>query len=178
MDTKHKSIDDFKRKNDLYKLLQIKKQQEQREIKEDELFKFFRKKEENENRNNFEVQCKHENVEIKRKLKEAEMRKTMQEKIINNLKKEEFVCKQRSQLDMFKEAYDNKLKEKMDKINERVFNRKEQLYKEMINKYDNLQIRREDNLEKYFSNEKAHEWEREKRFEIIMKKMQRIEDIK
>ncbi len=48
----------------------------------------------------------------------------------------------------------------------------------MINKFDNLQIRREDNLEKYFSNEKANEYQREKIHDKFLSKIRRIEEVK
>jgi len=106
------------------------------------------------------------------------MRETMQEKINYKLKKEEIVNRNKSQYEIFKEEYDSRIKEKINIINQRVFNRKEQAYKEMINKFDNLQIRREDNLEKYFSNEKAHEYEREKIYEKVLAKIRRAEEIR
>jgi hypothetical protein len=48
----------------------------------------------------------------------------------------------------------------------------------MIEEFDTIQIKREDNFERYLSNEKAHEYSREKRFESIVEKMKRIEEIR
>ena len=175
---RHKSIDDLRRKNEIFKINQIKKQQEQSKMKEDELFKFMKKADEIEMTRSIEVNMRQESIERRRKIKEVEMRKTMQEKAIVHLKKEEHIVKQKSQFEIFKEEYDTKIKERITKINEKVSHRKEKTYKEMINKYDTLQIKREDNLEKYQSNEKACEYEREKRLEAIVERMRRLEEMK
>ena len=178
MGNKHKSIDDFRGQSEMFKMNLIKQHQEQQKNKEEMLLNFMKKKEEMQNTRSQNIQIRQESIEKKRRMKQAEMRKTMQEKSICQLKKEEFVSKKKSQYEIFKEEYDSRIKEKLNKINERVIYRKEKDYIEMINKFDNLQIRREDNLEKYISNEKAHEYEREKRFEIITAKMRRIDEMK
>jgi len=56
--------------------------------------------------------------------------------------------------------------------------RKQQTYKEMLIKFDNLQLKREDNFERYLSNEKAHEFTREKRLEVILDKMRKSQEMK
>lgn len=48
----------------------------------------------------------------------------------------------------------------------------------MLMKFDSLQLRREDNLERYLSNDKISEYVREKRFEAILQKMKKIEELK
>lgn len=48
----------------------------------------------------------------------------------------------------------------------------------MLLKFDSLQLRREDNLERYLSNEKISEYTREKRLDNILNKMKRIEEIR
>ena len=178
LDMRHKSIDDHMRKNEKFKYNQIKKQQEQSKIKEDELFKFMKKTDEIEMKRSIEIQMRQDSVERRRKIKEAEMRKTMQEKAFVHLKKEEHIVKQKSQFEIFKEEYDMKINDRITKINEKVSDRKEKTYKEMINKFDTLQIKREDNLDKYNTNEKAHEYDREKRLEAIVERMRRFEEIK
>jgi len=49
---------------------------------------------------------------------------------------------------------------------------------EMILKFDSLQMKREDNLERYISNEKATEYSKEKRLQKLFEKMKKIEEIK
>jgi hypothetical protein len=56
--------------------------------------------------------------------------------------------------------------------------RKQQTYMEMILKFDSLQMKREDNLERYISNEKATEYSKEKRLQKLFEKMKKIEEIK
>lgn len=48
----------------------------------------------------------------------------------------------------------------------------------MLIKLDSLQMKREDNLERYFSNEKIDEYTREKRLESIKERMKRYEQMK
>lgn len=48
----------------------------------------------------------------------------------------------------------------------------------MILKFDSLQMKREDNFERYLSNEKATEYSREKRLQKILQKMKKIEEMK
>ena len=50
--------------------------------------------------------------------------------------------------------------------------------KEMINKFDTLQIIREDHMEKYQINLQAIEYKREKRLDSILERMKRIEETK
>lgn len=56
--------------------------------------------------------------------------------------------------------------------------RKQQTYKEMIMKFDSLQIKREDNFDRYLSKERASEYIKEKRLEMILDKMRKIEEAK
>lgn len=56
--------------------------------------------------------------------------------------------------------------------------RKQQTYKEMILKFDSLQVKREDNFEKYLSKERASEYTKEKRLEMLFEKMKKIEEMK
>lgn len=56
--------------------------------------------------------------------------------------------------------------------------RKQQTYKEMIMKFDGLQIKREDNFDRYLSKERASEYTKEKRLEMILDKMRKIEEAK
>ena len=106
------------------------------------------------------------------------MRKTIQEKAVIHLSKEENIHRKKSQFEIFKEEYDIKVKERIAKINDKAIQRKESNYKELINKFDKLEIRREDNLEKYQSNIKAIEYEREKRLDSILQRMKKIEETK
>ena len=106
------------------------------------------------------------------------MRKTLQEKAIVHSKKEDHIQKQQNQFEAYKEEFNEKVKERINKINERFFIKKETTYKEMINRFDTLNIRREDNLEKYQTNVKAIEYEREKRLETLLQRMKRIEETK
>jgi len=48
----------------------------------------------------------------------------------------------------------------------------------MLFKFTSLQLKREDNFERYISNEKAHEYKREKKLETILDKMKKIEETK
>lgn len=178
MEHKHKSIDDFRRKNELYRMHQIKNQQDLHKSREDDVVKYMKKKEDMHKRRVNDIEVRQGSIEKMRIRKETDMRRTMQERAMKNLKKEEFVNRQKSQFEIFKEEYDTKIKDRLNKINERIMTNKEKTYKEMINKYDNMQIRREDNLEKYLSNEKANEYEREKRMELIVARMKRIEEMK
>ena len=56
--------------------------------------------------------------------------------------------------------------------------RKQQTYKEMIMKFDSLQIKWEDNFDRYLSKERASEYTKEKRLEMILEKMRKIEEAK
>lgn len=157
---------------------QIKNQQDLHKSREDDVVKYMKKKEDMHKRRVNDIEVRQASIEKMRIRKETDMRRTMQERAMKNLKKEEFVNRQKSQFEIFKEEYDTKIKDRLNKINERIMTNKEKTYKEMINKYDNMQIRREDNLEKYLSNEKANEYEREKRMELIVARMKRIEEMK
>jgi len=48
----------------------------------------------------------------------------------------------------------------------------------MIMKFNNLQLKREDNLERFISNEKATEYSREKRLAMLLERFRKIEEMK
>lgn len=56
--------------------------------------------------------------------------------------------------------------------------RKQQTYKEMIMKFDSLQMKREDNFERYLSKERASEYTNEKKLEMILDRIRKIEESK
>ncbi len=56
--------------------------------------------------------------------------------------------------------------------------RKQQTYKEMLFKFTSLHLKREDNFERYISNEKAHEYVRQKKLDTILEKIKKIEETK
>jgi hypothetical protein len=168
----------MKRKNEMIKISKLQQKQEQEKLRGEKLFKFMKNSEEIEAKKSIELIKRQEKIDNRKKLKDLEMRKTILEKAENHLNREEYIKKQKSQFDILKEEYDNRIKERLAKISDRIIQRKEIAYKECIDKFEKLEIRREDNLEKYQCNIKAVEYEREKRLDSILQRIQKIEEVK
>jgi hypothetical protein len=157
---------------------QILQKQEQKKLKEEKLMKFFKHTEQMNLKKSKDFQKRQEKLENNKKIREYELKQIMQEKAFIHLNREEQLQKQRNQIDIFREQYDNKLQEKIAKINDRILYRKENNNKELIDKYDKMELRREDNFEKYQNNIKANEYEREKRLDCILQRIKKIEEFK
>lgn len=63
-----------------------------------------------------------DSIEKRKREKQIELRRTISEKILQHHKKEEFVVKQKTQYEIFKEEYNSKLKQKFNTVEEKVNN--------------------------------------------------------
>jgi hypothetical protein len=168
----------MKRKNEMIKLSKLLQKHEQEKLRGEKLIKFMKISQEIEAKKSMELKKRQEKIDNRKKLKDFEMRKTILEKAEIHLNREENIRRHKSQFEILKDEYDIRIKERLAKINDRVLQRKEMAYKECIDKFEKLEIRREDNLEKYQSNMKAVEYEKEKRLDSILKRIEKIEEAK
>lgn len=67
-----------------------------------------------------EFNRRQESIEKRKRDRQIEMRRTISDKILQHHKKEEYVVKQKTQYEMFKEEYDRRLKQKFSTVEERV----------------------------------------------------------
>jgi hypothetical protein len=178
VEIRQKSIDELKRKNELIRMNQLLQKKEQTKLREEKLKKFFKNTEEISIEKTREFKKRQDKLENRIKMREYESRHIMEERAFIHLNKEEQLKRQRSQNDIYREEYDNKLKEKIMKINDRILYRKENINKELIDKYDKMELKREDNFEKYQINIKANEYERQKRLDSILDRIKKIDEFK
>ena len=69
-----------------------------------------------------EIQKRQESLEKRKKEREIFMQKTTSEKIVKSQQKEEIIVHKKNIYEIHKEVYDNKIKEKITTLNERVLN--------------------------------------------------------
>lgn len=123
--------------------------------------------------------------------KEIELKSIMNEKLNQRKLRENKLIETRTRYETEVDHLKNELTERLEKINERVIviiltyvmfkqigRKKAENYKNLVVKYEQRSIEREDKYENVMRYEKAKEYERQKKLEDILEKMKKIDEMK
>jgi len=114
-----------------------------------------------------------EDIFRRKKMREIELQKSMEEKIMEQERREHHLVETKTRFESRNEEYKSHLSEKLGKINERINKKKSENMKDAMVKFDLMSVRREDKYENVLRNEMVQEYLREKKLSSIFDRMKK-----